>query len=50
MKTTTSAPPNSCKSVFRAGTEKATKENYTQLWTSLINQMERSKKILAGAK
>lgn len=50
MKATAPAPPTPCKSVFRAGTEKVTKENYTQLWISLINQMERSKKILAGAK
>ena len=42
------SPP--CRSVFRENTSAPTKENYTQLWTSLINQMEHSKKILAGAK
>ena len=50
MKTTASAYPNPCKSVFREGTAAITKENYTQLWTSLINQMERSKKTLTRAK
>ena len=45
-------PPTSlpCRSVFREGPAAATTERYTQLWTALINQMERGKKILAGAK
>ena len=47
MKTTASAP---CKSVFRDGTTAITQETYTKLWTSLINQMERSKKTLSRAK
>lgn len=41
------SPP--CRSVFREGSAATTAEKYTQLWTALINQMERSKKILAGA-
>ena len=47
MKSTVSAP---CKSVFRDGTAAITKETYTKLWTSLINQMERNKKTLARTK
>ena len=42
------SPP--CRSVFRENAAAPTKEIYTNLWTTLINQMERSKKILAGAK
>lgn len=42
------SPP--CRSVFRDGSAATTAEAYTQLWTALINQMERSKKDLAGAK
>ena len=42
------SPP--CRSIFRENSAATTTEKYTQLWTSLINQMERSKKILAGAK
>lgn len=42
------SPP--CRSVFREGSAATTTEKYTQLWTALINQMERSKKILAGTK
>lgn len=38
----------SCRSVFREGT--VTAEKYTQFWITLINQMERSRKILAGEK
>ena len=50
MKTTASSYPDSCKSVFRGDAAATTKENYTRLWTALINQMERSKKVLAKAK
>lgn len=39
-----------CRSIFRDGAAETTKEAYTALWISLINQMERSKKILAGVK
>lgn len=42
------SPP--CRSVFRDGSAATTAERYTRLWTALIDQMERSKKILAGAK
>lgn len=42
------SPP--CRSVFQEGPAAATTERYTQLWTALINQMERGKKILAGTK
>ena len=44
-----SAPPP-CRSVFRENATAPTKENYTNLWTALINQMERSKAVLAKAK
>ncbi len=44
----TASPP--CRSVFREGAAATTKEKYTQFWITLIGQMERSKKILAGAK
>ena len=39
------APP--CRSIFR---KTPTKEKYTTLWIALIDQIERSKKILAGVK
>lgn len=42
------SPP--CRSIFRQGAATPTKEIYTQLWTTLINQIEHSKKILAEAK
>ena len=42
--------PHPCRSVFREGSAAAVTEKYTQLWTALINQMERSRKTLAGAK
>lgn len=45
------SPPNPpCRSIFRENAAAPSKENYTRLWGSLINQMERSKKILAEAK
>ena len=50
MKTTESAPPSPCRSVFREGTENVTKEKYTQLWVTLINQLECSKQTLTGAR
>ena len=45
-------PPTSpaCRSVFRKNAAAPAREAYTNLWAALINQMERSKKILAGAK
>jgi len=45
---TSASPPSTCRSIFREG--KVTKEKYTQLWAALINQMERSKRVLAGGK
>lgn len=41
-------PP--CRSVFRKGAAATTTEKYTQLWVTLISQMEHNKKILAEAK
>lgn len=46
-------PPSAsstCHSVFHGGAATTTAEKYTQLWTTLINQMEHSKKTLAEAK
>ena len=40
--------PPSCCSVFLEGAAAASAEKYTQLWIQLINQIERSKQILAG--
>ena len=37
----------SCTSVFKNGTTPDEK-GYTQIWIALINQMERSKAVLAG--
>ena len=48
MKQSSASPP--CRSVFRENAAAPTRETYTTLWVTLINQMERSKKILAGAK
>lgn len=45
---TSTHPP--CRSIFHEGAATTTTEKYTQLWTALINQMEHSKRILAGAK
>lgn len=42
------SPP--CRSVFRENAAVPAKKNYTQLWTALINQMERNKKVLSRAK
>ena len=32
-----------CKSVFKGGKSATTKEEYTQKWISLINQLEKNK-------
>lgn len=37
-----------CRSVFHSG-EVTTKEHYTQVWVRLINQLEKNKRIPAGA-
>lgn len=38
-----------CKSVFKYGTEGLTTERLTEVWITLINQIERSKAVIAGA-
>lgn len=37
-----------CRSVFHSG-EATTKEDYTQVWVRLINQLEKNKRVPAGA-
>ena len=39
----------SCRSVFKNGQTPDAKD-YTQIWITLINQMEHSKAVLAGIK
>ena len=36
-----------CRSVFQAGAPTTTREKYTQIWITLINQIEKSKEVLA---
>ena len=36
-----------CRSVFQKGAPSTTTEKYTQIWITLINQIEKSKKVLA---
>lgn len=36
-----------CRSVFQKGASTTTTEKYTQVWISLINQIEKSKGVLA---
>ena len=36
-----------CRSVFQKGAPTTTTEKYTQIWITLINQIEKSKKVLA---
>lgn len=36
-----------CKSVFKDGKNEPTREQFTQTWIALINQIEQSKAILA---
>lgn len=35
-----------CKSIFRNGKQEPDHEEFTQVWVSLINQMERAKAVL----
>lgn len=42
---TTAIP--TCRSVFHNGAPTTTTEKYTQIWITLINQIETSKKALA---
>ena len=37
-----------CRSVFHSG-EATTKEDYTQVWVRLINQLEKNKRVPVGA-
>ena len=46
MNQATSAVPI-CRSVFQKGEPTTTTEKYTQIWITLINQIEKSKKVLA---
>ena len=39
-----------CKSYFKSGKECTNVQNYTDVWIRLINQLERSKVILSGAR
>lgn len=39
-----------CKSYFKSGEDCTTVQNYTNIWIQLINQLERSKMILSGAR
>ena len=36
-----------CRSVFQKGAPSTTTERYTQIWITLINQIEKSKEALA---
>ena len=36
-----------CRSVFQKGAPTTTTEKYTQIWITLINQIEKSKEVLA---
>ncbi len=36
-----------CRSVFLKGTRDTTTERYTKVWITLINQIEKSKQVLA---
>lgn len=38
--------PVMCRSVFQSGKDEPTTESITQVWASLINQMEKSKGII----
>lgn len=37
-----------CKSYFKSGGNSTSVQSYTSVWIQLINQLERSKKILFG--
>lgn len=39
-----------CKSVFHNGENAPTAEHYTQVWIDLINQLEKSKEIIAAVR
>lgn len=46
MNQATSAVPD-CRSVFQKGASVTTSEKYTQIWITLINQIEKGKAVLA---
>lgn len=46
MNQAAAAVPN-CRSIFQNGAATTTTEKYTQIWITLINQIEKSKEILA---
>lgn len=37
-----------CTSIFKSGESKTSMEQFTQVWIALINQIEKSKGVLAG--
>ena len=39
-----------CRSVFQGNADGPTAEAYTQLWVTMINQIERGKQILSGTR
>ena len=41
---------STCKSYFKSGENCTTVQTYTNVWIQLINQLERSKVILSGAR
>lgn len=41
---------SACHSVFQGNAEAPTIEAYTQLWVTLINQIERGKQVLSASR
>lgn len=39
-----------CRSVFKSGESVTTVEQFTKAWSALINQLEKSKEVLAAAR
>lgn len=39
-----------CRSVFKSGGSVPTVEQFTKAWSALINQLEKSKEVLAAAR
>ena len=40
---------SSCRSIFKSGTSETTAQEFTRAWIALINRLEQSKAVLAGA-
>ena len=38
-----------CQSIFKCGASEPTSQDFTRVWITLINQLEPSKAVLAGA-